>query len=96
VGFCFARLMYSPIAAATDDSNHDHDGGGFSLLGPSPWWLRMKTTPDGRVVLRDMMRQMFVALAQVHGTMVVVNSGGGNPALLIGYATKFSPFDAHL
>lgn len=70
--------MYSPIAAATDDSNDDNDSGGggfegFSLLGPSPWWLRMKTTPDGRVVLRDMMRQMFVALAQVHGTMVVVN-----------------------
>ena len=48
-GQALSSVMYQPIAAADDEGG---GGEGFSLLGPSPWWLRMKTTPLGRVVLQ--------------------------------------------
>jgi hypothetical protein len=49
-------LVTEEAGASSDDASSDdpkeEERGGFEVIGPSKWWVQMKTTAGGRGVLQ--------------------------------------------
>jgi hypothetical protein len=43
---------------------------GLALVGPSRWWLQVRAGPEGPAFVRNIMRQLLLALAAAHAANV--------------------------
>lgn len=80
-GVSLQKLLFMSAAASFTSSGRRSGAGApsspssssssQSLMTPSPFWLRLRTSPAGPAVLRDLARQVLTGLAVLHGAGIV-------------------------
>ncbi len=53
-------------------------GGGFTIMGPSRWWVSARQGPHGHELIREAMKQLLTALAAVHAHNVTHRCGAAS------------------
>ncbi|GER24870.1 protein phosphatase 2C family protein [Striga asiatica] len=64
-GTSLSKLLYSAEEVVTDEEQSEH-GKRLQILRPSKWWHWLKTTEAGQEELRNIIRQLLMALKACH------------------------------
>ena len=51
-----------------------HEGIVFSIMRSSPWWLQMRRSPGGQLVIRSLLEQLLLALQVLHSANITHRS----------------------